>query len=228
MSTSNGTRSGMLLSLVLAFAACSGSGAPETTAATVAAPAPVKVDPSRKDLVFRYLDPATGEVATAASVDAIPAPARREVVIYDPQASVPAGWDLVADLSAAAPVATPREHFAFATRAATTASTEKPPELARAADQAAGRDAAHEVFMFSTEGCGYCARARKFFDAHRIPYTELDLETDPKAAAKLSSLGQRAGLTERDLQGVPIFFIDGKPLLGWDQRRLESLLGVSG
>ena len=82
--------------------------------------------------------------------------------------------------------------------------------------------------MFTTAGCGYCSKARKFLTEQRIPFTELDVEEDPAAPGRLSALGQKAGLGARDLQGVPIIFVDGTPILGWDQRRLSSLLGLGG
>jgi len=206
------------------IAAC-GKEAP-APAVVLPAPAmtPVAIDPVRKDLVFRYLDPTTGEVATAASLDAIPAPARREVVVYDPAVQLPAGWDLIADLSdpTRAATAAPRQNFAFATRAALTPSTEQPPAAKSKSD------GQHEVVLFSTAGCGFCAKARKFMTEQRIPFTELDIEEDPAAPGRLSALGQKAGLGARDLQGVPIIFVDGTPILGWDQRRLSSLLGLGG
>jgi glutaredoxin len=80
--------------------------------------------------------------------------------------------------------------------------------------------------MFSTAGCGYCTKARKFLTKNQIPFTELDVEDNPTAPGRLSTLGQKAGLSARDLQGVPIIFVDGKPILGWDERRLSKMLGL--
>lgn len=210
--------------LSVAFAlACGGNDRKEaaTPAEVAPAPGPVEIDASRKDLVFRYLDPGSGEVATAASIDAIPAAARGQVVVYDPAVALPPGWDLVADL-AKGTTAVPRQGFAFATRAAMAPSSAAPPA---AKDKDPG---AREVVLFSTQGCGYCAKARRFLADNRIPFTELDVEEDPAAPARLATLGQRAGLGQRDLQGVPILFIDGKSVLGWDQRRVAELLGIRG
>jgi glutaredoxin len=199
-------------------AAC--EDAPTEPVAVVAAPAPVQIAAARPELAFRYLDPATGEPATAGTVDQIPEGARREVVVYDPSATLPSGWDLVADLSRGFPAtAVPRQHFAFVSRSAAA------PIVREAPTAKAG---AHEVVMFSTQGCGYCAKARKYLTENRVPFTELDLEEDPAAPGRLSALGQKAGLGERDLQGVPIFFVDGTPILGWDPRRMASLLGLGG
>lgn len=214
------TRLALVLGLLIG---CGGEGQPPSPGAAGAAPVPptpVAIDPARKDLVFRYLDPSTGEVATAGTIDAIPQAARGEVVVYDPNASLPAGWDLVVNL-ATGTTAVPRQGFAFATRAAATPSSATPPGT----DKAQGQ---REVVLFSTEGCGYCAKARRFLSDNRVPFTELDVEENPAAPAKLSALGQKAGLGPRDLQGVPILFIDGQPVLGWDQRRVSQLLGIGG
>ena len=167
----------------------------------------------RDGLVFRYVDPASGEVATASALADIPAAARREVVVFDTLAPPPPGWDLVADLTAAPPVrAVPRQGFAFAVAARPSASAS-----AAAPDH-------REVVLFSTAGCGYCQKARAFLKSHRVPYTELDLEEDPAAPARLAALGRRAGVSERQLQGVPIVFVDRDVILGWDEARLKRLL----
>ncbi len=184
-------------------------------------PPPIEVTPAQSGLIFRYLDPQSGEVASAASLDAVPEAARREVVIYDATREPPPGWDYVADLSRGLPAtATPRASFDFQTRAAAAPIERKPVETSPSA--------AHEVVMFSTQGCGYCAKARKFLTSNRVPFTELDVEEDPSAPARLSALGQKAGLGPRDLQGVPILFFDGKPMVGWDERRAAKLLGFGG
>ena len=41
-------------------------------------------------------------------------------------------------------------------------------------------------------------------------------------------MGKKAGLGPNDMQGVPIMFVDGQPVLGWDQGRLSHLLGLGG
>jgi glutaredoxin len=199
--------------------ACGAPPSPEPTKPVE--PPPIEVTTAQTGLVFRFLDPQSGEVASASALDAIPEAARREVVIYDPTREPPPGWDYVADLSRGLPAtASPRASFDFKTRSAS-APVERNPV-------AATPTASREVVMFSTQGCGYCNKARKFLTSNRIPFTELDVEEDPSAPARLSSLGQKAGLGPRDLQGVPILFFDGKPMIGWDERRAAKLLGLGG
>ncbi|MCC6623871.1 MAG: glutaredoxin family protein [Deltaproteobacteria bacterium] len=204
------------LSLALATAACSETAPPGSNAPVTAEPAPLVVDAARADLVFRYLD-ASGAIATASKVDDIPAASRRTVVVWDPASPAPAGWDHVADLSGGLPAtATAKKDFTFPTPAHVPAQP--------TADNKSG----HEVVMFTTQGCGYCAKARKFLKAKKVPYTEHDVEADRGAAAKLTALGKKAGLSAGDMQGVPIIFIDGRPILGWDEAQVARLLGLKG
>jgi glutaredoxin len=82
------------------------------------------------------------------------------------------------------------------------------------------------VSLFSTQGCGYCSKTRTWLAQRKVPYTEYDLERDPKASAKLQELGKRAGVAPGQLQGVPILFVDDRAILGWDPERLGALLGT--
>ena len=198
------------------------------------APAPLTIAPERKDVTFRYLDPQSGEARSATSVDAIPEAARREVVVFDPTVRDVPGWDQVADLTKGLPATTrPVHDFAFvaarvaghAGGGAAGAGGGLAPRADLVPDTPPGT-APHEIIMFSTSGCGYCAKARRFFADHRIPFTEYDLDSNPGAPQKLAELGRKAGLGPRELQGVPIFFIDGRPILGWDRQQIASILGV--
>ncbi|TNF29012.1 MAG: hypothetical protein EP329_16715 [Deltaproteobacteria bacterium] len=211
---------GLLVGMMVALgaSACSESGpAGEAVApVAVAAPAPLEIAGDRDGVVYRYLDPATGQVATAAALADIPGPARGQVVVFDTNAPPPAGWDMVADLSRGLPTrAEPRESFAFAV-----ATRDTP--VAGAAASPAG----HQVLLFSSPGCGYCKQARRFLKSNRIPYTELDVEEDPGARRRLAELGKKAGVPPSQLNGTPILFVDGQVVLGWDEHRLRRLLHI--
>ena len=182
--------------------------------AAIAAPAPLEVAGDRDGVVYRYLDPQTGEVATASAIADIPTVARPQVVVFDTNAPPPPGWDLVADLSRGLPTtAKPHESFAFAVAARPTPVAGTAPE-------------GHDVVMFSSEGCGYCKQARRFFKQNHVPYTELDVEADPRAPQRLATLGKKAGVSPSQLQGVPIIFVDDQVVLGWDEGRLRRLLHI--
>lgn len=228
---------GVALFSIVAATACSGQAEPQQPGQTghTGQPvtgvdlspltiAPLEADPGAADVIWRYLDPQSGEVKSATRLDEIPEQARRQVVVFDPRRDAPPGHDFVADVSKGLPAtAHPVANFAFPTRAAMAPVERVPAQAANAVGSGP-----REVIMFSTQGCGYCNKARKFLTAKKIPFTELDVEEDPSAPARLQALGQKAGLGARDLQGVPILFIDGRPLIGWDERQAARLLGLSG
>lgn len=190
---------------------------------TIVEPTPITVSPDAPGLVYRYVDGDSGKVATAMSIDAIPAASRAQVVVFDPATPTPAGWEHVVDLSAAESATT------VPTRGFVLQPARPPSTVVAASSQSAtsrrGRVGAHEVVMFSTQGCGYCRKARKWFDGQKVPYSEYDLERDAKAPARLAQLAQAAGVGQEQLGGVPVIFVDGKPVLGWDARRVKGLLG---
>jgi glutaredoxin len=78
------------------------------------------------------------------------------------------------------------------------------------------------VTIYGTSWCTACRAARQYLSARKIPYAEKDIEKDPAAARELEAKAARLGVpTDR----VPIIEVRGRLLLGFDQRRLEALLG---
>jgi mycoredoxin len=206
-----------LLAVAVAVTGC-GSEARQPAPSAGSLPAPASSAPESFTLaqgadgvIFRYRDPATGEVRSATTRDGVPSAARAAVVIHDPAHPAPAGADFVADLGGEPPwTAKAVVGFAFA----------PPPRLPEA--RKAG---AREVVLFATSWCGYCAKARKYFQSRGIPFTELDLEKDPSAEGRLGALSRAAGIPRERLQGVPIIFIDGRAISGWDEAEVKRLLG---
>lgn len=196
-----------------ALSGCGGDDKPTGAAPTGVAPAPVTVAAERDGLFFRYVDPATGTVATAMTMADIPEPARGEVVVFDESRPTPAGWAQVVDLSGGFPVTSqPQEGFTL--RVAKRSALKEP--------AAAGTPT---VTMFSTQGCGYCRKARAWFAQNRVPITELDVERDPSASKKLQEMGRMAGMSAGQLAGVPIIFVGKRGMVGWDQQQVARLLG---
>jgi mycoredoxin len=80
------------------------------------------------------------------------------------------------------------------------------------------------LVLYSASWCRDCRIAKRFLDEHRIPYTEIDIETSPEAAAELvKNVGKRA---------VPQFVLDGKwiqpyrPGQGFLYQEMSALFGV--
>ena len=179
----------------------------------------VTIDAAAKGLVFRYLNADKTAVVTASDVASIPESARQQVVVFVQENPAPAGWEYVADLRKLPATAVPLKGFAFQiTRAVKAAPATPPPK----ADPSVSR----KVTMFSTRSCPYCTKARRFFEANRVSFSEHDLQTDASARAKLAGLAQKAGVNAQSLQGVPIIFIGRQAIRGFDEAQIRKLLGI--
>lgn len=70
------------------------------------------------------------------------------------------------------------------------------------------------VIMFSTDWCGYCKQARRYFAQHGIAYTEYDIEKDRRARAAYDRLGGR---------GVPVILVGKSQMTGFSVAGFENL-----
>jgi mycoredoxin len=58
-----------------------------------------------------------------------------------------------------------------------------------------------ELLVYSADWCRDCREAKRFLNQHAIPYTEINIETTPGAAAQvIANTGKRA---------IPQFVLDG-------------------
>jgi glutaredoxin len=76
-----------------------------------------------------------------------------------------------------------------------------------------------EVVIFTTPTCGYCKRAKAFFAKHNVAYTEYDIAADPQAKKRFRELKGK---------GVPLIYIGKERVVGFNQSRLQRLLGIRG
>lgn len=206
--------------LVLACAACSESAEEKSKApALPAAPQPIQVSADRSDLVFRYVDPATGEVATTVDVKTIPKATARQVVVFDQNNPTPPGWEHVVDLSSGELPVTSRPTRGFVLRTPVRVKPAKPAAAKADADAPA-------VVMFTTTTCPHCRRARKWLQAKKVRFVEHQLDKDPGKQRLLQEMGREAGLGPGDMEGVPLIFVGKKVVRGFDKQRLKKLLGV--
>jgi glutaredoxin-like YruB-family protein len=72
-----------------------------------------------------------------------------------------------------------------------------------------------KVVMYTTQRCGYCARARQYFDQKGIPYQDHDIERSTAARKTYQSLGGR---------GVPVIVIGDKVIHGFDEANIRRAL----
>lgn len=74
------------------------------------------------------------------------------------------------------------------------------------------------VVVFSTPTCPWCSRLKAYLRQHQIPFKDIDVSRDSKAAQEMVS---RSGQ-----MGVPQVWIDGQVVVGFDRQRLDNLLGL--
>lgn len=70
------------------------------------------------------------------------------------------------------------------------------------------------VVLYGTTWCGYCKKARQYFDARHISYADLDIEKDAGARAQYDSFGGN---------GVPVIFVGNRRMNGFDAASFDQL-----
>jgi glutaredoxin len=96
----------------------------------------------------------------------------------------------------------------------------KQPKRKKTSRQAATKD---KVVIFTASSCPYCKQALSFLRAHRIAFTEYNIERDSTAKKKMRATG--------GVQHVPFAVINGKKLFGFSEgsyRRALNLPESSG
>lgn len=74
-----------------------------------------------------------------------------------------------------------------------------------------------KVIIYSTPTCHFCQLAKEFFADKKIAYTEYDV---------LGNLEKRKEMVELSGQlGVPVIRIGDNVIVGFNQEKVESLLG---
>ncbi|MGJ7911508.1 glutaredoxin family protein [Neobacillus sp. LXY-1] len=74
----------------------------------------------------------------------------------------------------------------------------------------------HEVIVYSSNGCAYCEKVKAFLKEHGIEFEERN------ASIHKEYMDQ---LIERKIYATPATFIDGNLVLGFQEKKLNKLLG---
>ncbi len=74
------------------------------------------------------------------------------------------------------------------------------------------------VTIYSTPSCSWCTTLKTYLNKNKIRYSNVDISRDPNAARDLQS---RTGQ-----QGVPQTEINGRWVVGFDQKKLNELLEI--
>ncbi|MCX4186314.1 glutaredoxin family protein [Methylophaga sp. OBS4] len=68
-------------------------------------------------------------------------------------------------------------------------------------------DVGPEVVMYSTEWCGFCKKARKYFRDNNIAFTDYDIEKNLAAKQRYDQMGAT---------GVPVILVEDKRMNGFN------------
>lgn len=75
------------------------------------------------------------------------------------------------------------------------------------------------VTIYSTPTCHFCHAAKDFFKKNDIAFTDYNVAED---------LARRNEMVERSGQmGTPVIFIESEMIIGFNEKRLKDLLGIS-
>lgn len=75
----------------------------------------------------------------------------------------------------------------------------------------------HEVIVYSTTGCPYCERVKSYLSEHGIQFEERNVSTNKQYFDEVR---------ERKIFGLPATFINGKLVLGFQEKKFKQLLGL--
>lgn len=73
---------------------------------------------------------------------------------------------------------------------------------------------AKQVVMYSTSWCGYCKKARNYFNDQKISFVEYDIEKDQEANKRFKEAGGK---------GVPLILVGNKKMSGFSAQGFDSI-----
>lgn len=200
-----------------------------------AAPAAIPAPPALGDAAgphhLRYFAAASGQLVTVRTPAEVPEGARSQVLVSYEDPALQGPWLYVADLTqkqgAHYPVRTvAREELEAQVAAARPKpKAEAPKPAAEPAAQAGAAAQDSEVIIYRTAWCGYCKKAAEYLRLKGVAFVEKDLEADPGARQDMLARAQRAGVPAQRLQGVPILYVKGQIIPGFDRGAIDRALG---
>ena len=75
-----------------------------------------------------------------------------------------------------------------------------------------------KIVVFTTPTCPWCRRVKQYIQSKGFKFREVDVSRDEAAARDMV---RRTGQ-----MGVPVTLIDNQAIVGFDQARIDRLLGV--
>ena len=75
------------------------------------------------------------------------------------------------------------------------------------------------VKIYSTPTCPYCIRVKKYLKDKGVLFENIDVSTDQKGLQEMIAVSGQ--------MGVPVVWIDGEVIVGFDQAKINTRLGLS-
>jgi len=72
------------------------------------------------------------------------------------------------------------------------------------------------VTIYTTSTCGFCRVAKQYFASNRIPFTEVNVESDMRKAEEM--------VRKSGQMGVPVIEVNGKVIVGFNKPEIEKAL----
>ena len=206
----------------------------------------IRVQKGQAGQLYRWFPPGSRVAKTARTIDEVPADARDLVLVVPADLEPPAGLCYVADLRKPAadgaypykvvvvqdlervldatrgPVAAPATVAAAPSKASPPRAKGPAPAHGKAPDPGGGKD----LILFSASWCGVCKQARRWLRNKGIPFVEKDVEKDAGASDEMARLARQAGVQPSQLTGVPVIWVKGRVLMGFDPNKILRILGT--
>ncbi|MDO8642427.1 MAG: glutaredoxin domain-containing protein [Candidatus Woesearchaeota archaeon] len=72
------------------------------------------------------------------------------------------------------------------------------------------------VKVYSTPTCPWCVKAKEFLKKHKVKFKELNVAANKSAREEL--------IEKSGQMGVPVIDVDGKLIIGFDEKELKKAL----
>lgn len=73
-----------------------------------------------------------------------------------------------------------------------------------------------KVVVFSTPTCSWCKKLKSYLRKNKVRYKDVDVSRDTKAARDM--------MRKTGQQGVPQMWIDNRPIVGFDKKKIDRML----
>src|SRR3989344_3428485 len=74
------------------------------------------------------------------------------------------------------------------------------------------------IKIYSTPSCPWCKKAKAYLGEKGIEFTSIDVSSD--------EIAQKEMIEKSGQMGVPVLDIDGKIVIGFDKKKIDSLLRI--